>query len=275
MKKLISLIFGIFFCFVVSPKSSLAAPSGGFEMKDPQGFHWYSVSERQSFQEGRSEKLIKKETKSQTPKSPSRQKGSKTLYTERMKAFQKDLEEAQSRAILNPSYENVRTFKAYQDQVMTRATKFSEMWLMVNLMEGGVREEDNNNLAFRKIYDGQEDQRLDEALKKVAKTHGLFFFFKQDCPYCHQFAPLVDRFAKAYGFEVKAISQEGGQLKEFPESVQDNGMGSKLNPEGIYPSLFIANPKTGEVAPLAWGFVSLADLKRNFKYILTALGDLS
>ena len=224
--------------------------------------------------ERRSEKRIKKETKSQTPESPSRQKGSKTLYTERMKAFQKDLEEAQSRAILNPTYENVRTFKAYQDQMMTRATKFSEMWLMVNLMEGGVREEDNNNLAFRKIYDEQEDQRLGEALKKAAKTHGLFFFFKQDCPYCHQFAPLVARFAKTYGFEVKAISQKGGQLKEFPNAVQDNGMGAKLNPEGIYPSLFIANPKTGEAAPLAWGFVSLADLKRNFKYILTALGDL-
>ena len=63
MKQLINLIFGVLFCFLVSPKSSLAAPSGGFDMKDPQGFHWYSVPERQSLQEGQSEKLIKKANK--------------------------------------------------------------------------------------------------------------------------------------------------------------------------------------------------------------------
>eukprot|EP01037_Dinobryon_pediforme_P013635 gene13635-13750_t len=45
-----------------------------------------------------------------------------------------------------------------------------------------------------------------------------------DCPYCHQFSPIVKKFSETYGWEVIAISQNGEPLEEFPEAQPDNGL---------------------------------------------------
>ena len=244
--------------FSLSP--TLASADGGFNMKEPQGFHWYTaIPEKQEEQEASTNSTISPQTPPQDP------------YEKQMEKFKKDMERAQNRAILNPTYENVRVLKEYQDHAMNQSTDFAKMWMVVNFMEGGLRPEDNADNQFRKIYSKQESQDLDLKISEIAQTHGLFFFFKQDCPYCHQFAPLLKRFAQKYGFEVKAISKAGGKLPSFPKSVQDNGMGATLNPNGAYPSLFLANPHTGEVIPVAEGMTSLEQLKQNFKHIFYVL----
>ena len=235
-----------------------AGAEASWEMRAPKGFHWYTENPRK----------IQSETN--TPKTKdSRDK--ETPYTEKVKQFQVEMEEKKAQAILEPTYENVSAYKKIQEKAIDDATDFSKMWMHVNLAEGGLRPEDNGDNQFRKLYDKEQGKILDQQIKTAAKTYGLFFFFKKDCPYCHQFAPLLKNFAAKYGFEVKAISQDGSGLSDYPNPSPDNGIGKVLNPEGVYPALFMANPHTNDVMPLAWGMVSEEQLRTNMKHTFDAM----
>ena len=150
-----------------------------------------------------------------------------------------------------------------------------EAWLAARDLESiegrAIRPEDNGTPLHRKIMQEQKEKELQHKIRRLAKETGLFFLFKQSCPHCHAFAPVVKEFAQQYGFEVKAISGDGGKLKEFPEAVPDNGIIQKVNVKGVYPALFLAHPPTGNVIPVAWGMTTPTQLMDNFTTIIKAL----
>jgi thiol-disulfide isomerase/thioredoxin len=116
--------------------------------------------------------------------------------------------------------------------------------------------------------EAEQEKALEAALKKLSRTHGLFFFFKKSCPYCKDFAPIVAEFAKTYGFDVLGVSRDGGHLPGIRQ-LPDNGIIATLNPQGLFPGLFLAPyDKSSPPIPLAWGLVSGDDLKENARFIL-------
>ena len=144
--------------------------------------------------------------------------------------------------------------------------------MQASLFEGQhLRSEDNGAPLHRKLMQKQKEEELQQKIRKLAKETGLFFIFKESCPYCHAFAPVVKEFAQEYGFEVKAISGDGGKLKEFPDAVPDNGIIQKINVKGVYPALFLAHLPTGHVIPVAWGMTTPVQLLENFSTIIKAL----
>jgi thiol-disulfide isomerase/thioredoxin len=46
-------------------------------------------------------------------------------------------------------------------------------------------------------------------MKNIAREHGLIFFFRSDCPYCHQYAPTLKLLSEMYGIEVLGVSIDG------------------------------------------------------------------
>ena len=183
---------------------------------------------------------------------------------EKTDVIKKSFEEATSKAVINPTYENVLLVQRLQTQMIDQSEKFQEMWSWVVQQDGNnFRKESHGNRVHREVLKEENKKDSVKKLKKLAKTYGLFLFFKQNCPYCHSFAPLVKSFSETYGFSVKAISSDGGKLAAFPSSVLDNGTLRKLNPEGIFPALFLVNPTTGEVIPLSWGMNSLSVLEEH------------
>ena len=225
-----------------------------------QGWFWYKQDKNE-----RPEKSGKRQDLSD----PS----SNTLtYREKIKRIQEEFEEATAKAILNPTLANVQQILALQRRLLDRSTQFQERWMQATLFEGQhERAQDQASALHRQILYAQKEKELHKKLRLLAKETGLFFLFKGDCPYCHAFAPTVKSFAQEYGFEVKAVSGDGGSLKEFPDAVSDNGIERVLNPQGIYPALFLAHPSTGRVIPVAWGMTPPAQLLENFSTILTAL----
>ena len=97
-------------------------------------------------------------------------------------------------------------------------------------------------------------------IRKLSKEYGLFFFFKNDCPYCEAFSPVVQYFSEKYNWEVLAISEFGEKHKFFERSVQDNGLAETWGVR-TYPSLFAVNPKTGHVIPIANGMISIQEME--------------
>lgn len=175
-------------------------------------------------------------------------------------------------SILHPTLQNVTRTKKLHDEMVTASEKFSALWAVSALTTTEAHDPSTNlNPLNRRIYEQQKAQALEKKLKKLSKNFGLFFVFKMDCPYCHQFAPLVVEFGEKFGFELKGISKEGGLLPGLQNTSKDNGILSLINPEGVYPALFLANPNTLEVIPIAWGMVSYTELLQNIETVLPLL----
>lgn len=189
--------------------------------------------------------------------------------TERIK---KAFEVATARAVLHPTFQNVQSAQQLQSQILDQAERFQKMWQWVAMLDAANwKPQSHSNRVHREIMQGEEAKKRRDNLKALAKTHGLFLFFKESCPYCHAFAPIVKQFGETYGFEVKAVSYDGGSLKEFPNAVLDNGAVRKLNPYGIFPALLLINPTTGDVIPLSWGMNAISVLEQQASLVYETL----
>ncbi|KAB2836816.1 MAG: conjugal transfer protein TraF [Caedimonadaceae bacterium] len=261
------------FNFLLLLIPSMVIPSmlfaAGFDHRPPEGWLWYKDP---------SPEVLKKQSEKQPQTASEKVKGTRAKGLrpqEKLAKIRENFEEAMAESILHPTLQNVARTKHLHDQMIKGSEKFSELWTISALTETRGHEASTNlNPLNRRIYEQQKAQQLENKLKKLSKHFGLFFVFKMDCPYCHQFAPLVKEFGENFGFELKGISKEGGNLPGVSNSSKDNGILSLINPEGVYPALFLANPNTQEVIPIAWGMVSYSELLQNIETILPLMEDM-
>lgn len=190
----------------------------------------------------------------------------------KIKRLQQEFEEATALALVSPTPQNVQKVMRLQREILNKASTFSERWMEVSLSEERFnRPEDNGSAVHRKVMRDVDDKQLDTHIKKLAKHMGLFFVFKSQCSYCHEYAPLIKEFAKEYGFVLEGISADGGTLKEFPKPLMDNGALRTLNPQGYYPALFLAHPGSNQFLPLSFGITSPAELRGRLQIIIKNL----
>lgn len=166
--------------------------------------------------------------------------------------------------------ETVRAYMALQQYAMDRASEFSDVfrrtvWSNPEL-DYSLRSRPTNSLALAS-YDAERDNKRRQGSEDLAKTHGLFFFFRGNCTYCHQLAPILRMYQRNYGVEVFPISLDGGTMPEFPNAKLDNGASQNLN-VSMVPALFLADKRTGKIQPLGYGMMSLEELV-NRAYVLT------
>ena len=218
-----------------------------------RGWHWYET---------------KPIPKTKTKTKPDLQKPQTSVpviqtATQRMQNYRKVIEEALNEAILNPTPSNLLNYQQLQQGLMNRAQQFSQTWM--NVVWSHPELDDTLkfpvNQGARHIYLDQEKEKTKTAIASLKTEWGFFFFFSKDCPYCVKFAPIVRHFAQTYDFEIIPISKDGTPLPEFPNPKMDPGI---LEAWGInyYPALFVVNPQTEEVVPVAFGFLSLDEIEK-------------
>lgn len=238
----------------------------------PGGWMWYEDPIKQE------ERLDQKSLSKKAPQETSPQKEAApdvealTPAERRSRALGRQFEAQIALSLENPTFDNVRQAQQLQREILARADRFQKLWQQVSLLDPDSHTPaENPNTAYRQIQKRLKAERLDQKLRALAKEWGLFFLFKKGCPYCDHFAPQVKSLEQTYGFEVKAVSRDGGRLALFPKAASDNGALAALNPRGIYPSLLLAHPKSGAVIPVSWGLTSRAQLLDNFEIILRTL----
>jgi conjugal transfer pilus assembly protein TraF len=74
-------------------------------------------------------------------------------------------------------------------------------------------------------------------------------------------------FSERYGWEVMAISMDGGEVKEFRDAQPDNGLFTTWKGE-VLPSLYAVNPNTGPVLPVAYGLTSLDQMEERIMTLM-------
>jgi conjugal transfer pilus assembly protein TraF len=242
------------------------APSTVFFERHAEGWHWY-----ESLRDGEV-KEEKKENQQPGPKS--------RTPSQEIEAQRKALEQKLHAAILKPTQENITVYLLLQKALMDQSEKFSNEWKKVvmttpSLDETLIHPVDQNALP---LYYAEQRHDLEKHIKALSKEYGLFFFFRENCPYCHQFAPIVKRFSEKYGWSVLAISLDKGVvgssslkslIPEFSHPKRDNGIGERLGITHV-PALIAIHPATKKLIPLAYGLISEGEIEARVE-ILTRL----
>ncbi len=223
-----------------------------------QGWHWYNEEKPEITKKSRPEqaKLV---TTNNTNRDP--------LIL--LQAVQKSVDRAKAQAVLNPTPENVQQYLSMQNKLADNANRFSDVWAQVLLYHPELNyalSHPTNQLA-RHVYLDEKTNKENAAIATLAKTTGLFFFYKGTCPYCRQFAPMLKDFSAHYGLTVLPISMDDLVLPEFPETKRDQGQAAQFGVTKT-PALFTVDPYTGKSIPVAYGMVSLEELRSRILQII-------
>lgn len=222
-----------------------------------QGWHWY-------------EKMIQPQ-KSLDKKNTIEIKPEQAL--DELNILQKELEGAKALAVMYPTTQHIEEYIRLHNAVLKQASLFSTVWQQVIWQTPELDfaiDKPTDNSARHLYYD--LDKTVDErSIQALASEYGLFFFFRESCPYCHAFAPVLKNFENQYGITVMAISMDGGSLPDYPMAVNDNGLAQQLAVETV-PALYALHPKTQQVIPLSFGLVSEAELKRRISTLARMQG---
>ncbi len=187
----------------------------------------------------------------------------------KLEEFQEALENAQAQAIMHPTRENVMAYMYLQKQAMDRSQNFSEMWQQVVWTTPALDHtlvRPTSPKAVVAYYDERNENRK-EKLQQLAKSHGLFYFFRESCPYCKQFSPILASFAKRHGFHVTAITMDGGATPGFPQPRRDNGTAMRLGVKTV-PAVYLVEPKTRDIHPVSYGLLGPSELEERIMSLI-------
>lgn len=183
-----------------------------------------------------------------------------------LQALQRKIEEAKALAVLHPTTEHVQNWLELQQAIQNRSVLFADVakrtiWQNAKLNVSRQRPPNPQGLA---VYNASRIEAKNQALREIASTHGLFFFFRGDCAYCHRLAPFLKRFANTYGFKIVPMSLDGDEMPAFPNARYEPQVARNLNVQTV-PAIFLVNPnaETSDKAiqPVSYGFVGLSELE--------------
>jgi len=184
------------------------------------------------------------------------------LWSERMERKGKEL---LSRAIENPTLENVTAYAEHNKRMIEASDKFARMWQLAKMMHPELEAPGPGTEADKDIFFKVQREIEHEKLEELSREAGLFFFFSGSCPYCKRQAVRLRSFLKEHpSFVVKAVSLDGGILEEFPEADLDNGISKRLGVESV-PAIFLAFPPD-RFERISSGILATGELERRLLY---------
>lgn len=189
---------------------------------------------------------------------------------EQMKLIQEKMEEAKIIAIMDPTVQNIATYKVYQDYFVEKSSMFSAKWEEMLLKHPDLDYNIKNSFynATAPIKEAEKRKEETKAIEYISQRYGIFFFYRGNNPLDNKLAESVKSFSQQYSLSIVPISIDGRSSPDFPNSRTDQGQSVKMNIKH-FPALFLVDPKKEEYKPLAYGFITQDDLARRFLNIVT------
>lgn len=193
--------------------------------------------------------------------------------TEQMTAIRQELDERLHQAILEPNEENVLAYMQMQQKWMNQSSQFSQVWVRNVLNHPHL--DSRLNSAPVTQYGVQIQKQIlreqrEETIHRLAKSHGLFFFYEGKNKVSQAFSFVVKEFAKKYDWQIVAISCDGFLIPDFDNTQANQGITQRLNIE-TFPSLFLVEPHQQKIIPIAFGLSSIDQIEENILLQLQAL----
>ncbi len=213
-----------------------------------EGWAWYEDRQRQE------KEASQAEVQMSTPSA-----------TEEMNAIREVIDEKRCRAVLDPTEENVLEYVREQKKWVDQSAEFSKAWARLLLsdpyLDPTVTDGPTSQYGLR-LHRQEKAEARARMIANLSQEYGLFFFYKGEDRASQATASIVQLFSKRYGWEVLAISLDGGVLPGFDDNEVDNGVAKALGIE-MTPALVAVNPTTEELVPIAFGLVTLDRIEEN------------
>ncbi|EBP0522001.1 type-F conjugative transfer system pilin assembly protein TraF [Salmonella enterica] len=105
-----------------------------------------------------------------------------------------------------------------------------------------------------------------KAISAIAQHFGVMFFYRGREPIDGQLVQVLSNFRETYGLSVISVSVDGVVNPLLPDSRVDQGQAERLGVK-YFPAMMLVDPKSGQVKPLSYGFISQDDLAKQFLYV--------
>ena len=233
-----------------------------------EGWHWYNDPEKiEQAPPPKEESKPKEEPKKEPPQpkqmvpTPEEPKPTVAFSSEWLNVM---IPKYLSKAVDDPTPENVEAFYLLQRLAMDKAERFQKVAEQVRVGNKFIDETERRPISSYGLQtiDREAQARREELLNKISETAGLFFFFKEDCPYCEKQAPIIKYVQERNGFDVLAIGIGGGSLKttQFDNTVADSGQAAMLSVEST-PSIFLVHPSTTTFALIGSSLLTVPEIQ--------------
>lgn len=176
----------------------------------------------------------------------------KKLFTQIM---QEKGSELLSRAIEEPTEENVERYMRFNKAMLTLADNFARVWQKVLMKNPDLMFPGSLSYSFGDIA---------AQISELSRKAGLFFFYSSSCDMCTAQALELKEFERKYGMTVFPVTLDE-PLPEYPDSVRDNGISRVLGLRRT-PSIYIAFPGENRIELIAEGYIDVFDLERRLYY---------
>jgi conjugal transfer pilus assembly protein TraF len=185
------------------------------------------------------------------------------------KEVQAHLNELKDVAVMQPTEQNVKEYYTFQLAVLNQGSTFADVARRVIWTNPDIdysQKRPYNNAAATTYASNQLTKERGSAAD-LAQTHGLFFFFRSDCPYCHQMSPIVQLLAKQTGMAIIPVSLDGKGIDGFPSPMRDAGIGENFQVKAV-PAIYLVERKTRAVQPIAFGMTALTSLTERIHVLM-------
>lgn len=206
------------------------------------------------------------------PKKRQEQKRTDIRSMTDLEEIKKEVEALRAKAVLEPSEANVFAYMAAQEFVLSKAAMFADVARRVVWQNPEIDSNVRQPIATYSATAKRERTAAQgrNVMATLSKTHGLVFFFRGDCPFCHDFAPIVKGVSDQYGIEVMPVTLDGGNLPEFPRPKRDNGISSFVSSgSGIQtvPALYLVSNDQKTVTLIGVGALSMEDVTERIRVL--------
>lgn len=189
----------------------------------------------------------------------------------RLAAISRQLEELKAKAILEPSEENVTAYIRYQREQLDRASLFSDVWqraVWQNPEIDYTLQRPVSTLGKRAWIDNRREEQ-NAALRRLSQRYGIFYFYAQSCGACEIFAPILKALSDKSGFNVVAVSMDGGPNRVFPNYVVDVGQHARMGLSSkATPALVLYDTVQRRPIPIGTGVLSADEITERI-FVLT------
>ena len=197
--------------------------------------------------------------------------GAAQSATVQLAAITRQLDELKARAVLDPSPENITAYIRFQREQLDRASTFSDQWqrtIWQNPDLDYTLQRPVSTLGKRAWLDNRREDQ-DAALRDLSHRYGIFYFYAQSCGACEIFAPILKSLSDKSGFNVVAVSMDGGPNRVFPNYVVDAGQYQKMGlTSRATPALVLFDTVTKQQVPIGTGILSADEIAERI-FVLT------
>lgn len=191
--------------------------------------------------------------------------------TAQLAAITQRLDELKARAVLEPTEANVTAYIRFQRAQLNRASMFSDVWQRAVWQDPGLDytlQRPVSSLGKRAWLDNRKAEE-EATLRHLSQRYGIFYFYAQSCGACEVFAPILKAVSDKGGFDVVAVSMDGGPNRTFPRYVVDTGQYARMGlTSRATPALVLYDTVTKRPVPIGTGILSADEITERI-FVLT------